>query len=117
MEIDEDAQPPKVELTSQEKANVFVPRPGVHPDLIEAVLSSTFTQFSLPDETEGFDAIEYVWSKDKEAKDYMERWVKARKMTIRVDNIEPSEWFRERLNAFHTNLKDWHTKCETYAAT
>merc|ERR1712083_584322 len=53
-----------VELTEEEKSEWF--KKSETPDLEKKTLSSSFSKFSLPDKSEGFDEIRYAWQQASE---------------------------------------------------
>merc|ERR1712217_929248 len=83
--------PPKVELTADEKKAWHVK--GGKPDLLPYVLSACFHQFSTPDKEEGFDEIRHDWAKQPKASEYVKNWVLERKLTTRIDDLKPGQWF------------------------
>merc|ERR1711988_104538 len=50
---------PAAELTVEEKAMKFHKK--AHDDANPRMLSSNFTKFTLPEESEGFSKVEYLW--------------------------------------------------------
>merc|ERR1712190_445485 len=63
-ESDDDmgAEPPKVELTDEEKKPNFYPTKVK--DLTEVVLQSSYGNFTIPQKAEGFDEIKFAWQKE-----------------------------------------------------
>merc|ERR1712113_994349 len=62
-----DEEPPKVELTAEEKKTLkFVY--SQTPDVSSYVLSTSFGKFSAPKKEEGFDDIRYDWEKERAKK-------------------------------------------------
>merc|ERR1711879_413697 len=84
----------KVELTEEEKA-LWYRKPYV-PDIEQRVLGKSFASFSLPSEEEGFDEIRYLWGGAEACTTHLKDWVLELKKTQRVEDLEPSEWFREK---------------------
>lgn len=109
MEEDDNEMPPKVELTEQEKCTWF-PRIAAQADLSPMVLSQSFPQFKLPDAEEGFDAVEYGWLPREDSDLYLRRWNLERKVTTRVEEIQPSDWFKGRWSEWQKDLQAWHTR-------
>ncbi|CAE7355345.1 unnamed protein product [Symbiodinium sp. CCMP2592] len=54
MEVDGDGEPPRVELTEEDKKQ-WHKRLDAVPDLAPSALSACFADFSVPDPSEGFD--------------------------------------------------------------
>lgn len=96
VEMEEDnEEPPRVELSDDEKAQLF----HVHPvkDLTEHTVNQFMAKFSLPDKSEGFDNVVYEWQGVADAGTYMKNKVQEKKILARLDNLLPGEWFREKL--------------------
>lgn len=77
------------------------------PDLTQSVLQSYLMTFTLPEDDEGFDEVKFEWQARAAAEEYMKTWVKEQKMKTRVENLQPSDWFRERLTAWNRDLQMW----------
>jgi len=117
MEVDDEdveKEAPTVKLTEEEKKQPFAKMPA--PDLALWVLGPTFNKFTLPQKTEGFDEIRYEWAKGKESEEYIKNWVRERKITTRMEELTPSDWFTERWTEFQKNLREWHTKQQEWPA-
>jgi hypothetical protein len=98
--------PPKMVLTDDEKQLPF--RPAVVPDLTEYVLNTTFTKFSLPEKAEGFDEIRYEFLKEGAmCKKFVRDWISDRKLTTRVEDIKPSEWFLTSKKNWDKSVLEW----------
>merc|ERR1712048_1556292 len=87
----------KVAELTEEEQNIWFKSKDDVKDLKEAVLNQHFSQFSIPDEDEGFDEIRYEWQDESASRDYLRAWILDRKLTSRIDNLQPSEWFAARL--------------------
>eukprot|EP00928_Gymnodinium_smaydae_P055668 TRINITY_DN39162_c0_g1_i1.p1 TRINITY_DN39162_c0_g1~~TRINITY_DN39162_c0_g1_i1.p1 ORF type:complete len:990 (-),score=307.99 TRINITY_DN39162_c0_g1_i1:357-3173(-) len=94
-----------VELTEEEKAAWH--RKTDLPDLDRSVLTASFAEFSLPSAEEGFDEIRYVWEDAEGCASRFKSWVLDLKKTLRVEKLEPSNWFKERLDAWHKQVDEW----------
>mmetsp|Transcript_73122 Transcript_73122/g.169568 ORF Transcript_73122/g.169568 Transcript_73122/m.169568 type:complete len:858 (-) Transcript_73122:151-2724(-) len=97
-----------VELTAEDRKVVF--RKKALPDILPADLAKAFTRFSLPKEEEGFDKISFEWQPAEAATGYLREWVLKRKATQRVEDIQPSKWFKENLVEWHKLLLEWKKK-------
>eukprot|EP00931_Biecheleriopsis_adriatica_P023799 TRINITY_DN1495_c0_g1_i1.p1 TRINITY_DN1495_c0_g1~~TRINITY_DN1495_c0_g1_i1.p1 ORF type:complete len:912 (-),score=269.55 TRINITY_DN1495_c0_g1_i1:83-2509(-) len=106
----EEESPPKVELTDEEKENWSKKPPGSTPDLTQQALSTAFANFSLPELSEGFDEVDFAWQPKAKAEQYMKSWIKERKVTIRIDDLQPSDWFKGRWQKWQKDLQGWHAK-------
>jgi len=105
---EEEEKPPAVTLTTVEKRVFFRKLP--YPDLTPQIMGAAFNKFTLPEESEGFDEVRYVWSPQKDASEYMKRWMLERKLTTRIEDLQPSEWFREKWQEWQKDLQTWHMK-------
>jgi len=73
-------------------------------------LGTSFTNFTLPIKEEGFDDVRYQWDKKTKCAEYVREWVLNRKLTTRVEDIQPSEWFTQKYSAWLQQLQKWHLK-------
>jgi hypothetical protein len=108
-------EPPEVTLTADEKKSWF--RKKASSDLSVQALGVGFQKFSLPDKDDGFDEVRYDWQKADKCKEYMKTWIQERKTTIRIEDLQPSETFHNKLRDWHNKLKEWHAKQQAYRAT
>mmetsp|Transcript_43567 Transcript_43567/g.76293 ORF Transcript_43567/g.76293 Transcript_43567/m.76293 type:complete len:1011 (-) Transcript_43567:63-3095(-) len=107
MEVD-DESPPQVTLTDEEKREWFRKLP--RPDLTAETLAASFTSFSLPDKEEGFDEVRFEWQKKSTCGELLREWLLERKVTTRVDNIQPSSWFHSKVVEWSKQLDAWKQK-------
>merc|ERR1719161_1712315 len=105
---EDDEEPPRVELDDQEKLQLF--RKSVVTDLSSWTLAASFSKFTLPDKSEGFDEMKFEWYKEKEAAEYVRSWVLERKLTIRIEDLRPGEWFRAKWSEWQRTLQTWRAK-------
>lgn len=104
-------KPPVAELTEEEKLDFFRrPQSQQLPDLAPFVLNTSFAKFSLPLLSEGFDEVRYGWNKADACEPYLRDWVRARKLTTRIEDIVPSDWFKEKWQDWQKNLQSWHMR-------
>jgi len=104
----EDTEPPEVELTEEDKKVWFRPPPVS--DLTSQVLNQAFGKFTLPQKTEGFDDIRYEWQPAAKANDYLRSWVLKEKVTAKMEDLKPSDWFKGKHEAFTKAFKEWQAK-------
>lgn len=97
---------PVAKLTESEKKNWF--RKPTTPDLTPWSLSSSFAKFSLPTKDEGFDEVRYEWMTRSKSTEYARTWIMERKLSTRIEDIQPSDWFRLRYASWQVELKKWH---------
>ncbi|CAE7497069.1 Ech1, partial [Symbiodinium natans] len=109
MEVDGEPEPPRVELTEEEKKQWYK-RSDALPDLAPQALSACFVNFSLPDEKEGFDEVLYPWQSPVASEDYLRQWIQENKLTTRIEDLQPSEWFKEKWQKWQKDLQGWHAK-------
>merc|ERR1711920_546979 len=71
-------EPPKVELTEEDKKTFFSPTQTK--DLLDQVLAESFGNFSIPDKSEGFDEIKFEWQNEAKSGEYVNTWRKQKKI-------------------------------------
>eukprot|EP00933_Yihiella_yeosuensis_P033903 TRINITY_DN274_c2_g1_i1.p1 TRINITY_DN274_c2_g1~~TRINITY_DN274_c2_g1_i1.p1 ORF type:complete len:838 (-),score=324.38 TRINITY_DN274_c2_g1_i1:132-2645(-) len=117
MEVDDlGDEPPKAELSDEEKKLWFYPKTGLG-DLAPEVLSKFFDKFTLPEKAEGFDDIKYDWQQAAKAKEYLRKWVLETKLTTRIDDLKPSQYFKDKQAAWNKQVLEWKGKQTTFKAT
>merc|ERR1712060_259210 len=99
-------------MGEQKKARWFA-KPWVE-DLPEKELARAFGNFSIPQEGEGFDEVRYEWQVAGPADDYLKAWIKERKLTQRVEDLQPGAWFRDQWNEFNRLLSDWRRRANDW---
>lgn len=107
-----DEEPPKVQLTPEEKKLWF--RKAIIPDLTGYVMNTAFARFSLPEKEDGFEEIKLEWSKADKCKEHVQQWISARKLTSRVEDIMPSDWFAGKWKDWQKVQQSWHGKQNNY---
>eukprot|EP00448_Togula_jolla_P016230 CAMPEP_0170579984 /NCGR_PEP_ID=MMETSP0224-20130122/6272_1 /TAXON_ID=285029 /ORGANISM="Togula jolla, Strain CCCM 725" /LENGTH=212 /DNA_ID=CAMNT_0010903039 /DNA_START=54 /DNA_END=690 /DNA_ORIENTATION=- len=70
-------------------------------------MAKAFANFTFPEESEGFDEIRFVWEKAERSRALLREWVLEQKKTQRVEDLEPSSWFKDRLAVWQKTLLDW----------
>jgi hypothetical protein len=105
---EEEAEPPVVELTDEEKAVSFLPSQST--DLTPQVLASSFAKFTTPEKDEGFDDIKYEWEDAKKSAEYLKTWVLNKKLTTRIEDLKPGQFFKDKAAEFEKSLKAWQEK-------
>jgi len=114
-EEEEETEPPTVELTDEEKKQWFRPA-GATTDLTTVVMGQSFTEFTIPNKDEGFDAVRYEWQKEKASNDYLKKWVSGKKVTARIEELQPGQWFQDTSKEWSKTFADWQTKQKAYKA-
>jgi chemotaxis protein histidine kinase CheA len=104
--MDEDAPP--VELTDEEKKVLY--RTSDTPDLAERVLAKYYASFTLPAKEEGFDSISFDWQKESECAELLKSWILEKKLTQRVDDLQPGEWFKSEWSKWTKQIQDWRKR-------
>merc|ERR1712217_80126 len=110
-----DEDPPKVELTAEEKAMCFVK--VTTPDLTPTTLNTSFGSYSVPDKAEGFDDIKFNWSAAAKSKEFLKTYILDKKATTRVEDITPSAWFREKNASWEKSEQKWRKAVSDYKAS
>merc|ERR1711933_188972 len=111
---EDDGEPEKAELTEEESKTWFTK--GGRSDLTANMLDKSFGDFSIPAKSEGFDDIKFEWQKEKPSREYLRNWVLERKRTSKIDNLQPSAWFKEQQAGFVKKLQEWQAAQKTAKA-
>merc|ERR1719284_429863 len=77
------------------------------PDLTSSALSRSFASFALPTAEEGFEEIAYEWQPMEQCKALLKEWVSARKLTTRVEDLQPSQWFKNHWQTWQKLNGEW----------
>merc|ERR1712039_1089822 len=70
-------------------------------------LTKNFANYSIPTKEEGFDEVRFVWSKADVCASKFKEWLLENKRTQRIDDLQPSEWFKEKWAAWQKALAEW----------
>eukprot|EP00443_Scrippsiella_acuminata_P049395 CAMPEP_0115554716 /NCGR_PEP_ID=MMETSP0271-20121206/97439_1 /TAXON_ID=71861 /ORGANISM="Scrippsiella trochoidea, Strain CCMP3099" /LENGTH=830 /DNA_ID=CAMNT_0002988455 /DNA_START=96 /DNA_END=2590 /DNA_ORIENTATION=+ len=111
-EVEKEEEPPKAELTDEEKKMSFVKRDIK--DLTPVVMSAAFAKFTLPTKDEGFDDIKYEWAKGAKCDEYLKKWILERKLSMRIEDLQPSTWFNQQWAKWQMAVKAWQSKLAEY---
>jgi len=111
-EEEPEVEKPDVELTEEDKLIFF--KPQVVPDVSKATLRASFVKFSLPSKEEGFDAIQFEWQKETAATDYFKSWLLKTKLATPLEDLKPSDWFKQKQVAWQKALAGWQAKCRDF---
>jgi len=87
------------------------------PDLDPKVLSQNFAKFSTPEMDEGFDDIRYEWSQKTAAVKYLKDKVVHLKQTTRMEDLRPSDWFKEKHSEWVKTVADFRRKQNEWRRT
>merc|ERR1712039_392134 len=110
----EETEAPKAELDEEEKKLLYVK--ATTPDLTPHVFSKSFTRFSVPEKSEGFDEIKFNWSKDAKCKEVVKSYILTKKTVTRIEDLNPSAWFKQKLAQWAGSYNVWCNKQKDYAA-
>merc|ERR1712194_417850 len=94
-----------VALTAEEKSCFF--NSALTPDMDVKELGRIFGTFTLPDKSEGFDEVKFVWQNQAKSDEYLKAWVKTRKLNQRVEDLQPGSWFSEQWTEWDKLLQNW----------
>mmetsp|Transcript_43048 Transcript_43048/g.77141 ORF Transcript_43048/g.77141 Transcript_43048/m.77141 type:complete len:822 (-) Transcript_43048:111-2576(-) len=108
-------EPPKVELTEEEENLSFLPK-GPVPDLAPSILSKAFANFTIPEKEEGFDEIKFIWQKEPASKEYLRKWVLETKLTTRIEDLQPSQDFKDKFAAWQKSYSELQGKQKAWRA-
>merc|ERR1712151_165558 len=70
----------------------------------------------MGDKAEGFDELRFSWDNEKKSKEYLKNYVIEKKISSRVNGLNPTPWFRERVAAYEKEVATWHAKVKAYRA-
>jgi len=107
-EEEEEEEPPKVELTEEEEKDWFPSKPVK--DLTDLDLNQSFGKFTIPEKSEGFDDICFLWQTGPKSKEYLKKWVLEKKLSSRIEDLEPSQWFHDQFGKWQKLVKEWQQK-------
>jgi len=114
----EDLVPEDMELPPEPVTNEstwLLPRENDVPDVSEEALAQNYADYTLPSADEGFDEVRYEWFPEKEAKDYLRKWVLDLKTNLIIENLQPGSWFTSRFEEWHNLRKELRQKHQGYA--
>jgi len=94
-----------IELTQEEKKLWYLK--SAIPDLDANAIATSFAKFSLPTKEEGFDEVRYVWQPEDNSAKHLREYVLEKKLTQRVEDLEPSAWFKEEWSKWQKTRKAW----------
>lgn len=52
----------------------------------------------------------YDWLGKNGCDEYLTRWIRSRKATTRIEDLQPSDWFKEKWASWQKDVQVWHTK-------
>merc|ERR1711920_667580 len=107
-EVEEEIVAEEVSLTDEDKKVLFIKRSI--PDMVPARVSSSFAKFTIPDTEEGFDRIEFPWQPEDKCKESLREWMLAKKLTERVETLQPGEWFKGKWDEWTKTVSAWKRK-------
>jgi len=65
------------------------------------------SKFSLPVADEGFDELRYPWFPGPKCDEHLKEWINDRKVTTRVEDIQPSSWFKVKSVEWLKDVQAW----------
>merc|ERR1711865_915535 len=110
----EETECPKVDLTDEELKMFF--KPVAVADISSGAMGAAFSQFAIPTKDEGFAEVKYDWQNEKASQEYLKKRVSGLKITARVDELKPSEWFKTKEGEFRKLVEEWQTKQKSFAS-
>lgn len=111
--VGDEHRSPTAELTDAEQRDWFK-KQSATADVAPFAMNQVVLKASLPDDREGFDEIVYGWRQADEALAHLKQWVQERKVNTRVEDLQPSDWFREKWQAWQKDLQAWHVRHMEY---
>lgn len=112
LEAEVKAKVDEVKLTDSEMQSWFQKKNDG--DIPEKELAKVFSDFSLPSADEGFQEIQFMWQGEKECLEHMQKWIAERKLTQRVEDLKPTEWFKKQTELWQQAMMRWKRKFEDW---
>jgi len=109
-ELEGEEPEPVVSLSEEEENTVWFRQGGPLKDMTAQALNAAYPQFTVPDGDEGFDAVSFEWQKEALAKDHLKQWIIKNKRTMRIEDLQPSEWFKQQHAEGQKLFSEWHHK-------
>jgi len=94
-------------ITLSEEEKSVVHRKPPLPDISDRILAKAYADFSLPSKDEGFDDVSFVWQGQAECASIVKSWVLERKLTQKVDDLQPGEWFKAEWAKWQSSVQEW----------
>merc|ERR1719281_572332 len=104
---EEEEEDVPIALTDEEKKLKF--RPSQSPDLSEKELMA-YAKFGLPSKEEGFDDVQFSWQPKGKCEEHLKAWISHRKKTMRVEDLQPGQWFKDEWSKWQKLLQEWRRK-------
>merc|ERR1719203_117055 len=105
---DDEEKPPVAQLSDEEKKQWF--RKPIVTDMTSWALSTSFMNFSIPTQDEGFDDVRYQWYRTAKCSEYIKEWIINKKLTTRVEDIQPSETFTQHWISWQQQVLKWRQR-------
>jgi len=77
------------------------------------LMNTAFSLFTTPDKSEGFDDIRYEWDSAADSKEYLKVWVTNKKLSTRVEDLKPGEFFVTKNAEFNKSMHGWQDSLKT----
>lgn len=87
----------------------YVPAHSI-PDVDEKTLGLSYSDFSIPSADEGFAKVDFVWQPRESTEDHVKKWRSDLKVTLKMEDLKPGEWFKEKSEAFKKQFKEMQQK-------
>jgi hypothetical protein len=114
VKAEEKAEEPSEPVTLSDEAKSVVFRKLEAPYMAPNVVANKFATFSIPAQSEGFDAIDFLWQKEGVAKAHLQSYIQQKKLNSRVDSLVPGDWCKKEwkeflavLSAFKQKQSEW----------
>lgn len=94
-----------VTLTEEEKALKYLPSTST--DIAERELARSYASFALPQKSEGFEKVEFVWEKEAACSALLKSWVLEKKQTQRAEDLVPGAEFKQEWQKWQKVVAEW----------
>jgi len=61
--------------------------------------------------------VRFDWSNGNSCQEYLKQWVRNRKLTTRIEDLQPSDWFGSKWKEWQKTLQAWHAKQSQHKQT
>jgi len=102
------AEEPVVELTDEEKSMWH--RKTIAADIEERTLAKAYANFTIPSTEENLDDVVYDWADEATCAKELKDWILQQKLTQRVEDLSPGEWFKGEWTKWQKQVQEWRKK-------
>jgi len=79
-------------------------------DMMKKTVAESYSTFTLPADSEGFEKVEFVWASQANGAEHLQKFATEKKATLIIEGLKPGEWFRDKYKAWQQTLKEMKAK-------